>query len=190
MFFPRGDRIQLVRARRGEDRVPEPSQRFILRQIWEYSRRPRGSGARYDGPVNLVAHNQFQRRTVCFRGCAIHPAHLFRIFLRKQGRIVAGDREARCAAPISLGHAFEEPRCSGVEAGVRTVAKAKQRRLLVSKQRGDERGARFIGMLRNAPHQRDRVQRGGHHQLLSGRESQSGADGDFCKAVEILFEFR
>ena len=171
MLFPRGHWIGLVRARRGEDGVPKPGQRFVLRQIGKYCRCPRGSGAGYDGPVDLVARNQFQCRAVCFRGCAIHPAHLFRILLREQGRIVAGDRQPRRAAPVRLGHAFIEPRCRGVEAGVRTVAKAKQRRLLVGKQRGDEGSARFIGMLRDAPRQRDRIQCGGHHQLLSGRES-------------------
>ena len=45
-------------------------------------------------------------------------------------------------------------------------------------------------MLRDAARQRDRIERGGHHQLLSGRESQSGAHGDFGEAIEILFEFR
>ena len=110
--------------------------------------------------------------------------------LRKQGRIAAGDREPRRAAPVRLRHAFIEPGRGGVEAGVRAVAKAKQRRFLVSKQRGDKRGARFISVLRDAARQRDRIQRGGHHQLLAGRESQSGADRDFGQAVEILFEFR
>ena len=118
VLFPRGHRIRLVRARRGEDRVPKPRQRFVRRQIGKYRRRPCGSGAGYDGPVDLVAGDQFQRGAVRFRGGAIHAAHLFRILPREQRRIVAGNREPRRAAPVRLRHAFIEPRGGGVEAGV------------------------------------------------------------------------
>ena len=190
VFFPRGHRIWLVRARRGENGVPKPGQRFVLRKIGEHCRCPCGSGAGYDGPVDLVARNQFERRAVCFRDRAVYPADFFRILLREQGRIIAGDCQSRRATPVRLSHAFIEPRCGGIEARVPTVTKAKQRRLLVSKQRGDKGGAGFVGMLRDAARQRDRIQRGGHHQLLAGREPQPGADRDFGQTVEVLFEFR
>ena len=45
-------------------------------------------------------------------------------------------------------------------------------------------------MLRDATDQRECIQRRGDHQLLAGRESQPGADGDFGEAVEILFKRR
>jgi hypothetical protein len=57
VFFPRGYRIDLVRARRGENRAPKPGQSFVLRQIGKYGRCPRGSRGRDDGPVDLVARN-------------------------------------------------------------------------------------------------------------------------------------
>ena len=79
MLFPRSNGIGLVRTRRGENGVPEPGHRFVLRQIWEYRRRPRGSSAGHDGPIDFVARDQFQRRAVRFRGRAIHAADFFRI---------------------------------------------------------------------------------------------------------------
>ena len=57
-------------------------------------------------------------------------------------------------------------------------------------KRGHKRGARFIGVLGDAPRQRNRVERRGHHQLLPGCKSQPGVDRDFGEAVEIFLEFR
>ncbi len=158
-------------------------------EIGEHGLGPGGSGAGYDGPVDRVACNQFHGRTVRFRNGAIRPAHLLRIFLGEQRGIIAGDRQSRRAAPERLGQAIVEPGGSGVEAGVLAVAIAQQRRLLVRKQRGDEGGSRFIGVLGDAARQGKRVERGGHHQLLSRRKSESGMDGHFGQTVEIFPEF-
>ena len=189
VLFPCRDGIGLIRARRGEDCFPEARERFVLRQIGEHGGGPRRRGAGADGPIDLVARDQLERGTIRFRGGAIHAAHLFGILFREQRRIVACNREARGAAAVGRGHPFVKPRRRGIEARVGTVAEAVERGLLVGQQRRDERRARLIRMLRDQPRQRDGVERGGHHHLLSGSDSQPHAHGDFGEAIEILFEF-
>src|SRR5690242_5155280 len=71
VLFPRGYRIGLVGARRGKDGVPKPGHCFVLRQIGEYGGRPGGSGARYDGPINLVVDDQLERRAVRLRSSPV-----------------------------------------------------------------------------------------------------------------------
>ena len=189
MLLPGGYGIGTVGARGGEDGVPQAGLGFVGRQIGEYGRGPGGSGVGDDGPIDLVAHDQFEGRAVGLGVGAIGAAHFFRVFAREQAGIAAGDRQARGAVAECLRHAFVEPGRGGVKAGVGAVAEAEQRRFLVGIEHGDEGSARFVGMLGDAARQRNGVERGGHDQLLAGRESESAVDGDFGQAVEILLEF-
>ena len=63
---------------------------------------------------------------------------------------------------------------------------AQQRRLIVGEERGDERCAGAIGVLGDAAGQRQRVDGGGHHQLLSGLEAKADVDGDGGELIEIF----
>jgi hypothetical protein len=188
MFFPGGYGIGTIGARGGENGVPQTGLRFRGRQIGEDRHGPGGSGVGDDAPIDLVAHDQFQGGTVGHGVGAVRAAHFFRVLAREQGRIAAGDRQACGTVAECLRHAFVKPGRGGVKAGVGAMAETQQRGFLVGIEHGDQRSARFVGMLGDAPRQRDRIERRGHYQLLAGRESESAVDGDLGQAVEFFLE--
>ena len=64
VLLPCGDGVILIGAACGEDRIPQLAQRFFGGQFREHGCGPGGGGCRDDGPVDVVASDQFQRRTV------------------------------------------------------------------------------------------------------------------------------
>ncbi len=115
--------------------------------------------------------------TVGSRNCAIGAAHLIGIFVREQRGIGSGNGQARSAALERSGHAVVKPLGRVVETRVGRVPVAEQCGLLVVKKRGDQRSAGAIGVLGDATRQRQGVERGRHHELLSRFEAQADIDG-------------
>ena len=69
-----------------KDRFPQLGERHIGRVVGKHLRGPRRSGAGHDGPVDLVARDQFERRPIGLRDGAIGAAHFVGIFIREQRR--------------------------------------------------------------------------------------------------------
>ena len=85
-----------------------------------------------------------------------------------------------------LGHALVEPAGGAVEALRRCAeAVARQRDLLVAKDRRHQAGAGLVGMLGDPPHQRQRRDRRGQHQILPRLQLQPDLDGDLGEPVEL-----
>src|SRR6185437_15552852 len=125
----------------GEDGVPELGESLVGGQVGKDGCCPGGSGGGNDGPVDVVASNEFQRRSVRPGDGAVGAAYFFRVLLREQAGIAAGDGQARGSALVGSGHAIVEPAGGVVKALVVAVLVAQQRGFLVGKQGGDELGA-------------------------------------------------
>ncbi len=185
--FPGGNGIGAVDARGLEDRVPEFGEGDVWRVIGKDGRGPGRRCAGNDGPVDGVARDEFESRTVGQRDSAIGAADLGGIFVGEQGRVAACDGQTRGAAFEGSAHAVVEPGGGAVEARVGSEAVAHENGFVVGVESGNKRSAGAIGLLCDAVSQRQGIERGGHEQLLAGLEAEADADGDFSQLIEFVF---
>ena len=186
VLAPGGDRIDEVDARGGEDRIPEFRHRDFFGLVREDGACPCRRREGGNRPVDVEAGDQFQRRHVGLGAGAVGARHFVGILTGEQRRVFAGDGEPRRAVAEGGRHAVEEPARGDVETAVRRVAIAHQRRLLVREQRRHQRGAGLVGVLGDPPHQRQGVERRGHHQFLARLQAEANANGHFAQPVELL----
>ena len=111
-----------------------------------------------DGPVDLVARDELERRRdrPARRARLARPTLSGSSFESRLG-LRAGNGQTRGAALEGFGHAVVEPLGGVVEARVGRVMVAQQRGLIVARERGDERSAGAISLLGDAARQGQRV---------------------------------
>ena len=185
MRRPGGDRIGDIDARRGEDRIGEPSHRLVFRQARKHDLRPGRVRIGDDVPVDVEVGDLLQRRFVGHRVRLVGACHAGRIFVRQHQGIVAGDGETRCAIGIGPGHPFVEPAGCLVEARIRRVPVARECRFLVGIEGGHEPGAGHVGMLRDEPDKWQGGKRCRHHEVLVALQLEPDLHGHLRQLVEL-----
>ncbi len=181
MLLSGEDPARVARASKANSIAYKPA----LERIVNFDINWKLSSVSNDVPVDVEIDNSFERRLV---GDGIGLAGARdpgRILTGQQHRIVANDGEARGVAGEGLRHPLIEPAGSAIETFVLPEPVTRQRDRLVGQDRGHEARPRFVGMLGDLAHQRQRHRRRGHQQILSRPELKSNFDGDFREPVEL-----
>ena len=155
------NRIGIVDAGSGEDRLRQPADGDLLLVARKDPLRPRGGRIGDDVPVDVEAGDLLERRLVGDRIRLVGARDLGRVFLRQQHRIVADDGEPRGVGGESLADAFIEPARRAVEARVGGETVSRERDLFVGEDRRHQACARLVGLGHDAPRQRQRRDRRG-----------------------------
>ncbi|QTK79994.1 hypothetical protein AT6N2_C2371 [Agrobacterium tumefaciens] len=185
MLRPGGNRIGHIHARCGENGIREPADSVVFRHIGEDLLCPGRVWIRDDVPVDVEVGNLLQRRLVGGGIGLVGARHLGWILFGQQHRVVAGNRQPRCAIGIGFCHAFIEPAGSPVKIGVARVAIAGKRGFFIGIEGGDQPATGHIGVFGQKTHQRQGCQRRGDHQILILLQLQADLDGDFGQFFEF-----
>ena len=126
MRVPGRNRIVVVDARSGEDRLRQLADGDLVLVSRKDPLRPRGGRIGDDVPVDVEAGDLLQRRLIGDRIGLVGARDLGRVLVREQHRVVADDGEPRGIGGESLGDALIEPARRAVEARVGSEAKSRQ----------------------------------------------------------------
>ena len=183
--LPFGHGVVAVDPRRREDRIGEPRHRVMFRHVGKHLLGPGGAGIGDDIPVGVEIDDALQRRLIGDRVRLVGARDPGRVLARQQHRIVADHGEARGIFAEGPRHAVIQPARRAVEAAVRRKAIARQRNVLVGKDRHHDAGAGLVGVFRDPPDQRQRHHRRRDQQVLTLLQVQPDVNGDFGQPVQL-----
>ncbi len=176
--------ILAVDAGGREDGLRQPAHRLLGRDVGEDLPGPGGARIGDDVPVDVEAGDPLHGGAIGDRIRPVGARHFRGVLAGQQHRILAHDGEPRRVGVEGLGHAVVEPARRAVETGVAAGPEPRQRHLGIGEERRHQAGARPIGVVGDAPHQRQRLDRRGEQEILPGLELQSDLHRHFGQGVE------
>ena len=186
MRSPGRDRIVVIDARSGEDRLRQPADGDVVGFAGKDPLRPRFGRIGDDVPVDVEAGDLLERRLVGDRVRLAGARDLGRVLMREQHRVLADNGEPRRIGAESLGDTVIEPAGRTVEACVRGEAEAGERNLLVSQDRRHQPRARLVSLGHDRPRERQRGDRRGKEEVLARLQPQSHLDRRLGEPLELL----
>ncbi len=183
--IPGRNRVVVVDAGRGEDRLRQPADGDVVLVAGKDPLRPRGRRIGDDVPIDVEARDLLERRPIGDRIGFAGARDLGRVLVREQHRVLANDGEPGGIGGESLGDAFMEPAWRAIEARLRSEAIARERHLLVGEDGRHQASAGLVSLGDDRPRERQRSDWSGEEEVLLRLQPQSNLDRRLRQPEEL-----